>query len=378
MDTAWISQRLSESGELKKRLATEQAENIAQASQAMVVALTRGGKVLLFGNGGSAADAQHIAAEFVGRFALEREPLSAIALTTDTSALTAIGNDYGFDQVFARQVGALGRAGDVVVAISTSGRSANVLSGVKAARERGLITIGLTGGDGGMLGRMVDIPIIVPSPSTARVQECHITIGHILCELVEAGVCGGGRSGNAVMESVSLHLATGTAKVVDWEALLALRRRWRAEGKTVVWTNGCFDLLHVGHVYSLKNAKSLGDILIVGVNSDESVRQLKGLGRPIVPASERVEVLAALECVDYVIVFHEYTPELALSRLQPDIHCKGAEYAVPNGKPIPEEHTVKSYCGRIEFLSMLPSVSTSDLIWRIRAQGTGKDDGEGL
>jgi phosphoheptose isomerase len=378
MDISWIARCLNESGELKKRLAAEQTENIAKASQAMATALARGGKVLLFGNGGSAADAQHIAAEFVGRFAQEREPLPAIALTTDTSALTAIGNDYGFEQVFARQVRALGRTGDVVVAISTSGRSVNVLSGLEAARERGLITIGLTGGDGGLLGRIVDIPIIVPSASTARIQECHIAVGHVLCEIVEGLVCGEGATGHLVAEGAKPTLAIDTPKMVDWETLLALRRRWRAEGKTVVWTNGCFDLLHVGHVRNLKKARSLGDILVVGVNNDESVQQLKGPGRPVVPASQRVEVLAALECINYVVVFHEPTPELALSRLQPEIHCKGADYAPPYGKPIPEEQTVKSYGGRVEFLPIFPSISTSDLIRRICAQKVGKYDGKGL
>ena len=155
------------------------------AAEAIQGCFERGGTLLLFGNGGSAADAQHIAAEFVGRFNRDRTPLPALALTTDTSALTAIGNDYGFEQVFARQIRALGRPGDVVVAISTSGRSPNILAGVEAARERGLTTIGLTGGGGDLLAGLVDIAIVVPSANTARVQECHITLGHILCEIVE-------------------------------------------------------------------------------------------------------------------------------------------------------------------------------------------------
>ena len=145
MNTALIAQSLAESSELKKRLAVEQADNISRAGQAIATTLAQGGKVLLFGNGGSAADAQHIAAEFVGRFVRERKPLPAIALTTDTSALTAIGNDYGFEQIFARQVQALGQPGDVAVAMSTSGQSANVLAGVEAARERLITTIGLAG-----------------------------------------------------------------------------------------------------------------------------------------------------------------------------------------------------------------------------------------
>jgi hypothetical protein len=189
----------------------------------------------------------------------------------DTSALTAIGNDYGFEQVFARQVQALGRPGDVVVAISTSGRSRNVVAGVDVARQQRLTTIGLTGGDGGLLAGRVDIPIVVPSTITARIQECHITIGHILCELV----------GNLV-------------------------------------------------------------------RADEAKRKVP-------------EAQAA-------------SPEIALARLQPDIHCKGAEYAPPQGKPVPEADAVVSYGGRIEFLPMVPSNSTTDLVRRIREMSDGGTD----
>jgi rfaE bifunctional protein nucleotidyltransferase chain/domain len=156
-------------------------------------------------------------------------------------------------------------------------------------------------------------------------------------------------------------------KLVDWPTLLAARARHRAEGKTVVWTNGCFDLLHVGHVRSLQAARSLGDILVVGVNSDDSVRSLKGPSRPIVPEQERTEVLAALACVDYVVIFGERTCETALASLKPDIHCKGAEYAPPHGKPVPEALLVKEYGGRIEFLPMVPALSTSELVRRICA-----------
>jgi D-sedoheptulose 7-phosphate isomerase len=141
--------------------------------------------VLLFGNGGSASDAQHVAAELVGRFARERAPLPAIALTTDTSALTAIANDYGFEEVFARQVRALGRPGDVAVAISTSGNSPNVLRGAEAAREMGMTVVALTGAGGGALAAASDLCVNVPSDDTPRIQECHLTVEHVLCEAVE-------------------------------------------------------------------------------------------------------------------------------------------------------------------------------------------------
>ena len=181
---------LREGAELRLSLVDTCAPAIVAAGEAIIACFQRGGKLLLFGNGGSAADAQHIAAEFVGRFVRERRSLPAIALTTDTSALTAIGNDYGYEHVFARQIEGLGQAGDIALAISTSGRSPSVLRAVEAARVLGMTTIGLTGGDGGPLAQAVDIAIVVPPAKTARIQECHLAIEHILCELVEETLFG--------------------------------------------------------------------------------------------------------------------------------------------------------------------------------------------
>lgn len=150
-----------------------------------VTALRAGAKIMLFGNGGSAADAQHIATELVARYQRDRGPLSAIALTTDSSALTAIGNDFGFDSIFSRQVEALGRPGDVAIGISTSGCSPNVLHGLRAARERGCVAAGLSGRDGGCMHSIADPLIVVPSSVTARIQEMHILLGHALCAAIE-------------------------------------------------------------------------------------------------------------------------------------------------------------------------------------------------
>ncbi|MDQ3486799.1 MAG: SIS domain-containing protein [Acidobacteriota bacterium] len=160
-------------------------EPVVAAAAAIRDALSAGGKLLIFGNGGSAADAQHMAAELMGRFERERAALAAVALTTDTSILSAIGNDYGFDGVFARQVEGLGRRGDVALGISTSGGSVNVVAALDAARSRGLKTIALTGRDGGAVGRAADIHVNVPDESTARVQEVHTTLIHALCDLIE-------------------------------------------------------------------------------------------------------------------------------------------------------------------------------------------------
>jgi D-sedoheptulose 7-phosphate isomerase len=158
---------------------------VDRAADCIARRLALGGKLLLCGNGGSAADCQHLAAEFVGRFVRDRRPLAAIALTTDSSALTCIGNDYGFDQVFARQVEGIGRAGDVLIGISTSGASPNVLLALQAARRMGVRTIGLLGRDGGACAAECDVPLIVPSDITARIQEAHIFLGHLLCAEVE-------------------------------------------------------------------------------------------------------------------------------------------------------------------------------------------------
>jgi D-sedoheptulose 7-phosphate isomerase len=189
-----LTNHLVESIAVHQKIAEENLGALTQATEAVIECLRRGGKVLLFGNGGSAAQAQHIAAELVGRYLKERPALSAIALTTDTSNLTAIGNDYSFDLVFARQIEALARPGDVVIALSTSGRSPNILRGIEAAKSQGTMTIGLTGGEGRPLRDQVDIAIVVPSYHTPHIQEAHIAMLHALCGAVEVAIFGAGRA----------------------------------------------------------------------------------------------------------------------------------------------------------------------------------------
>jgi len=179
-----------ESASVKRQFVHEHAERIEQVVKLIATAFREGRKVLLFGNGGSATDAAHIAAEFVGRYHRDRVPLPAIALATDIAAITCIANDYGYEELFARQIRAHGQKGDVAIAISTSGNSPNVLKGVEAARAIGLTTIAWTGGSGGKLAGMVDHPFVVPSKVTARIQEIHITLGHVLCELIEEQLLG--------------------------------------------------------------------------------------------------------------------------------------------------------------------------------------------
>lgn len=180
----------ADSARIKQQFARDHADRIVQVATLIADAFRNGNKVLLFGNGGSSTDAAHIAAEFVGRYHRERMPLPAIALATDIAAITCIANDYGYEELFARQVRAHGRKGDIAVGISTSGNSPNVLKGVEAARDCGLTTIAWTGANGGKLAGSVDYPFIVPSTVTSRIQESHITLGHVLCELVEDHLLG--------------------------------------------------------------------------------------------------------------------------------------------------------------------------------------------
>ena len=174
-----------ESGEVKDRFVTDQLGTLTTVIRTVAQAMEAGNKVLLFGNGGSAADAQHIAAEFVNRFSMERPPLPAISLTTDSSILTSISNDYSFAEVFAKQIKALAKAGDIAMGISTSGNSANIVRAFEVARELGLVTVALTGHSGGAIAEMADYALIVPSTKTPRIQEVHITVGHVICEMVE-------------------------------------------------------------------------------------------------------------------------------------------------------------------------------------------------
>ena len=180
-----IEQIFADSIAVKQETLKKNVTQIANAAEAIIEALKAGNKIMFCGNGGSAADSQHIAAEFVGRFQKERAAWPAIALTTDTSALTALGNDYTFDIIFSRQIQALGKKGDVLIGISTSGNSKNVLEALKIAKSMGIKTIGVTGGTGGQMVPLSDISIIAASPKTARIQESHLVIFHTICEIVE-------------------------------------------------------------------------------------------------------------------------------------------------------------------------------------------------
>lgn len=180
-----IKTRIAESIRIKEETLKANLDVVAKMAELLIKTLESGGKILFFGNGGSAADSQHVAAEFIGRFQKERKSLAAIALTTNASVLTALGNDYGFDVVFAKQVEGLGHSGDVAVAYSTSGNSKNVLEGVRQAKKMGIKVVSFTGCGGGKLAPLSDLSLVVASDNTARIQESHICFSHIICEIVE-------------------------------------------------------------------------------------------------------------------------------------------------------------------------------------------------
>lgn len=344
--------------ELAASMSSVDHAGVTAAARAIAKAFRTGNKVVLFGNGGSAADAQHLAAEFVGRFSQDRSSLPAVALTADSATLTSIANDFGFENVFSRQLAGLGRAGDVAVGITTSGKSENVRRALELARASGIQSIALSSERDEMLERIVDIFLAVPASSTARIQEGHALLRHMICETVD------------VLLSDPAAVPVHPVGALGLDILLKRRAAWRDQGKVVVSTNGCFDLLHAGHVHMLTSARAMGDVLVVGLNADGTVRELKGQGRPLLPAAERAEVLASMRAVDAVVIFEELTPVELLKALQPDIHCKGADYAPEvRTSPIPEQAVVEAGGGTVRFVPLRESRSTSEIVRRASGRG---------
>ncbi|WP_138823405.1 SIS domain-containing protein [Oerskovia sp. KBS0722] len=325
----------------------EAAPQIIRVAREIADRLRQGGKILVFGNGGSAACAQHFAAEFTGKLASDRVPYPAISLTVDTSALTAIANDYGYEHVFSRQVRALARPEDAVVGISTSGTSRNVAAAIDVAREVGALTISLTGADDA-LG--ADLGVAVPLRETARVQEAHDLILHEFAQLIE----------RFLEPTIADDKSADRFPFVLQESDLAPYRAWlRRSSQSLATTNGVFDLVHQGHRASLRAAKREGDALVVLVNSDDSVRRLKGAGRPVRSLDDRLTDLRSIPHVTHVVVMDDDDPRRLLAALEPDVHCKGADYA---GRPLIESEVVESAGGRIALIDLLEGYSTTNLV----------------
>lgn len=323
-----------------------------RASEVLIGALQMGRKVLTCGNGGSAGDAQHIASELVNRFETERAALAAIALVPDSSVVTAIANDYDYEVLFSRQVEALGREGDVLIAFSTSGNSRNVLRAVEAAQARKMAVLAMTGKDGGMLAKQLgrfDVEVRAPADSTARIQEIHLLVIHALCKALDA------------------HFTTRTLTApspvqTDWRQLVALTRGLRP----LVFTNGVFDILHRGHVSYLQKARGLGACLVVGVNSDASARRLgKGPERPIQHQEDRAHIVAGLSCVEFVTIFDDDTPAQLVEALEPDVLVKGGDY---ERRAIAGAEFVLARGGTVQTIEFEHDRSTTDIVRKIGVQ----------
>lgn len=296
-------------------------EALSRAADLLIGALRMGRKVLTCGNGGSAGDAQHIASELVNRFETERMALATVSLVPDSSVVTAIANDYSYEVLFERQVEALGREGDVLMAFSTSGESRNVVLAVAAAQRRKMHVLALTGRTGGAVARQLgpfDVEIRADAQETARIQEVHLMAIHLLCKAIDVHFVGN-----------SLKIPEKIQR--DELALAELTRGQRP----LVFTTGVFDVLSAGHVKYLKAARELGACLVVGVHSDASAARLCDEKRePIQHDEDRAAILAALGCVDFVTIFHEPTPEALIAALQPDVFVKedGGEGAAVVGE----------------------------------------------
>jgi rfaE bifunctional protein nucleotidyltransferase chain/domain len=328
-----------------------QIETLGTWAVLVVAALRAGGTLYTFGNGGSAADAEHLAAELVGRYDVDRRPLAALALTTNTAALTAIANDYGFEQVFARQVHALAGEGDIVLGISTSGRSPNVVAGLAAARDVGARRLALLGADGASTdaGDVADSILTVAPDHTPGVQEAHRLAWHLLCVGIDAVL-------DAPLPPA------GVDRVLTVDDALERVAAWRAAGHRIATTNGCFDVLHEGHVAALDEARRQADHLVVLCNTDASTARVKGPARPLVPFDQRAAVLAGLRSVDLVLALDDDLPTALLEQIRPDVHVKGGEYEPDD---LPEAATVRAGGGRIHANAMVPDRSTTAFVERI-------------
>lgn len=334
------ARRLAFAAEAAGRM-SDQIEAVARVIEESI---SSGGKLLVFGNGGSAASAQHFAAEFSGKLALDRRPLPAVSLTVDTSAITAIANDYGYQDVFARQVLALANENDVVVGLSTSGASVNVKTAMEAARRIGARTVVLTGKDNAI---PADHELKVPMHETARVQEAHDLILHEIAQIAEL----------MIVPELDCDRSADRFPFVLGEDDLESFRGWiGASNQDLVTTNGVFDLFHEGHRSSLSQAATFGDRLVVLVNSDESTRRLKGASRPIRTLDDRIRDLATCPAASHIVVMPDDRPQRLLAALRPHVHCKGADYA---DSGVPEAAVVEQGGGRVEYLALVDGYSTS-------------------
>jgi D-sedoheptulose 7-phosphate isomerase len=331
---------------------SSQVSLLEDIASAIAKAISGGGCVFAFGNGGSAAEAQHFTTELVGRFKNNRKSLPAISLCADTSALTAIANDFGFESIFSRQVESLANTSDIVVGFSTSGRSPNVLAGLAEAKKRGSKTVLFTGNNQHEISPLADLVMQIGGTETAIVQECHLMIIHILCELIEDKL------------ELSQSQPSHTASEVVYDRDLAKFNF--PKDKSIVWVNGCFDILHEGHLRLINSGGSAGEYLIVGINSDESIRQLKGEDRPFISENARAQTLLQLPFIDLVVIFSDSNPLSVLKIINPTIVIKGQEY---KDQDFPEKKYLQEIGCKLVFMQQIPNLSTSLILQTLKAKG---------
>lgn len=314
--------------------------------QILVNALKSEKKIIICGNGGSAADAEHMAGEIVGRFGFDRKSLPCISLCTPSATFTAIANDYGYENVFARQVSGLGQDGDVLIGISTSGNSRNVVEAMNTAANMGIKTIALTGAKDSKLSEISDVTLRSPSVFTPRIQEIHGTVIHSLCRAIEE-----------LMFPDKATVSLPAHKIITGDELQDFAKA--IEKYKSVFTNGCFDILHPGHVYLLEKCREAGDLLILGLNTDDSIKRLKGPERPYHRFDDRARVLAALEAVDYIIGFDEDTPKTLIEAITPKVLVKGGDYTRAT---IVGADWVESHGGEVIVIPTLKGHSTTGIL----------------
>ena len=326
-------------------ISDSQIQEIDELAVAIAEAFKAGKRVYAFGNGGSAAEAQHFTTELIGRFKENRMSLPAISLCSDSSAMTCIANDFGFDSVFSRQVEGLAEEGDVVIGFTTSGSSRNVLAGLDSARKLGSLAVLITGERKNPNTALADLIIQIGGHETALIQESHLMLIHILSELIEVK-----------LELKKRALIKSNPRIIhDYE----FKHELLPENREIVWINGCFDILHEGHLMLLDHARRAGGYLVVGINSDLSVKKLKGNSRPLRPEINRARTIAELFFVDLVIIFSGENPEDILKLIRPSIVIKGEVYRDTNFK---EREFLKEIDCDIRFTGHFEGVSSSEII----------------
>lgn len=329
-----------------------QIDLVHSLADAISKAFISGHRVYAFGNGGSAAQAQHFTAELIGRFKGNRKSLPAISLCTDTAAMTAISNDFGFNFVFSRQVESLVESGDVVIGFTTSGTSPNVLAGLAEAKKKGALAVLISGNKGLINPESGDLIIEVGGCETAIIQEIHLALIHIVCELIESNM---GLSKGEVGRTPPRLIYGSNISEFQFPPT-----------ESIVWVNGCFDLLHEGHLQLLNKASRLGSFLVVGINSDQSIKRIKGNSRPYIPEEARARTLLQFPFVEVVVIFSEDTPLTVLKSLRPGKVVKGAEY---QDRDYPERFFLNEIGCSIVYANEVKGVSTTQIVDRILSNG---------